>query len=539
MKKSVCILLVALIALSLCGCGGINYGREYAIKDELLMPQSGSADNSKVYYEIFVRSFSDGNGDGIGDFKGVINRLDYLNDGDPKSGKSLGIDGIWFMPIMKTGSYHGYDVTDYYDTNPSYGTLSEFDELVSACAERGIDVIIDLVLNHTSSYHPWFKQAKEAVRSGDLANKYVGWYSLSTAKKTSKWYEIGTTPDGVTYYYEGNFSSDMPELDYDNPEVKAEIVRIIEFWLARGVKGFRLDAVPYIYFDEHTKNIEFLKWFRAECERIDPAVYIIAECWRGQTIVEQYYEAVNCFDFILSGGEGEVAFATKEFFGVEQLTSHIQSYYDGVWGSNPNAVPAPFLSNHDQDRSAGWLSAEDGTLQMAANIYMLLPGVPYIYYGEEIGIKGSRGAASTDANRRLRMLWGDGDTVANPPGATYAESSQPKQTVREAITDGDSIYNHYKRLIMLRRANPEIANGSYTALRFDGYFSFGGALHTYNGGSVAVLHNTSELPLTIDLSLYLNGALTLRGFAGFGEATLDKTTLTIDGRTSVVIRTGP
>jgi alpha-amylase len=202
-----------------------------------------------------------------------------------------------------------------------------------------------------------------------------------------------------------------------------------------------------------------------------------------------------------------------------------------------SAILTPFISNHDMNRAAGYLSVTDFRMQMAANLYLLTYGTPFIYYGEEIGMKGSRGSENTDANRRLAMLWGDKDTVRDPIGSTYSIDKQTNGTVKDQLKDPNSLYNHYKKVIMLRNANPEIARGVYTPLFFTGYSTFGGFLSTYNTLTVGVFHNTSEEAITIDLSLYTEFAFsTLGGYVGKGTATLNGQTLTIDGLTSVVIR---
>src|SRR5919109_147792 len=169
--------------------------------------------NDTVFYEIFVRSFYDSDGDGIGDFNGITSKLDYLNDGDPNTTTDLGITGLWLMPIHPSPSYHGYDVTDYYDVNPEYGTLDDFKSLIDEAHQRGIRITIDLVLNHTSSKHPWFEQAQ------DTTSPYRQWYVWSATPLGGQYWHYGS---GQEYYY-ARFGVGLPDLNYANPEVVKEM----------------------------------------------------------------------------------------------------------------------------------------------------------------------------------------------------------------------------------------------------------------------------------------------------------------------------
>ena len=215
----------------------------------------------------------------------------------------------------------------------------------------------------------------------------------------------------------------------------------------------------------------------------------------------------------------------------------MERYLGRIDGLNEDAMIVPFISNHDMDRAAGYLTPASYNMQFAANLYILSPGSPFIYYGEEIGMRGSRGSANTDANRRLAMLWGDDDKVSDPEGTTYSKDSQADTSVKEQLALDDSLLTYYKRLIMIRAANPEIARGEYKALKLSGTKA-GGFISTLNGSSVCVLHNPSNGTATIDLST-VSGAENFKKISaaiGQGSASLDGTKLTIEGRTSVVLR---
>ncbi len=531
MKKSVVsILLVIIFALALCLSGCAEY--TLTIDDNLMA--NIIDDNYRTFYEIFVGGFSDSNGDGIGDLQGLINRLDYLNDGDPNSGKSLGITGIWLMPINFSMSYHKYDVIDYKTIDPNYGTTDDMKQLISECHKRGVNVIIDLVLNHTSKQHRWFKAAQTARQTGDITSPYYDYYSVKIGSSGDGWYDFATDPQGNHWIYEGNFSSDMPELNYDNPAVKAEIEEVVRYWLVdMNIDGFRLDAVKYFYYGDDARNIELLAWLNDTCKKYKSDAYLVGENWSDQVSVVNYYQSVNCFDFSFAELSGSIVSAVN--YGVGSMFSgDVESYYNATKAKNSDAIMSPFLSNHDMDRSAGYLSAaeKEKTLQLAASLYLLMPGNPFIYYGEEIGMKGSRGSANTDANRRLAMLWGDGDSVQNPVGSTYPESNQNNGTVKEQLSSANSIYNHYKKLIAIRNANPEIARGKVTAVTMFGD-SVAALKFEYNGSIVYVIHNLYSSEIELNVSSL--GISSLRAWVTT-ESALAGSKLTLGGRGSVVLK---
>lgn len=495
------------------------------------------SDNYRTFYEIFVGAYSDSNNDGIGDLKGLSKRMDYLNDGNLNSGNSLGITGIWLMPIMPSPSYHKYDVKDYENIDPKYGTLEDFNELSKICDERDVKLIIDMVLNHSSSEHPWFIEATNAIKRGDLDNKYIDYYTIIHEDEKNDvqgriFYQIGNTD----YYYEGNFSPVMPELNFDNDELKEEFKDVIKFWVDLGVDGFRLDAVKYIYMGEDKKNIEFLKWFDQECKNVKEDFYLVGEDWSNEQHIIDYYEAINCFDFTFSEINGDFCSAVRKINSVTSLTRHTENYITKVKDKNEDAIVHPFLSNHDMDRVGGYMNKKTGNAYTVSNLYLLAPGNPYIYYGEEILMKGSRGTSSTDANRRLAMRWGDGDTIQNPVGSTYKEELQINGTVVSHQQDENSLLNHYKKLIQIRNAYPEIARGEYHSINSE-ISTFGGFYSEYNNQVVGVFHNVDNKEINIDLSKLTNINFTvLRVSVGLNNAKLEGSILTIGGQTSVILK---
>lgn len=243
-------------------------------------PDGGGWAGSGVCYEIFVRSFSDSDGDGVGDFNGLTSKLDYINDGNPSTRKDLGANCIWLMPIAQSPSYHGYDVTNYYEVNRDYGTLADFKRFMSEAHRRGIRVLVDLVLNHSSSEHPYFQSALL-----DSASPYRDWYLWSPTQKKAKGWDAPVwhrSPFRDEYYY-GLFWSGMPDLNLGNPTVKAETERIARFWLnGMKVDGLRLDAVGHLFEAPDTvrnasANNPWLRDYEAALERIAPGSFTIGE----------------------------------------------------------------------------------------------------------------------------------------------------------------------------------------------------------------------------------------------------------------------
>ena len=506
---------------------------EAVVDDATALPAQATDDNYRVFYEIFVGSFSDSDGDGTGDLQGIIDRMDYLNDGDDGDGLSLGVEGLWLSPIFTSASYHKYDVDDYYAIDPAFGTEEDLRQLVELCHERNVKVILDLVINHTGTHNPWFEAFAEAHRSGDTDSPYYDFYCYYTKGETAPAGRTFQKLSGTDIYYECNFSDAMPELNYDNDAVRQAVLDVAAYYMDLGVDGFRFDAAKYIYFGDNGSSAAFWQWYIGQLKAIDPDVYTVAEVWDSDGVTDLYYPALNCFDFTTSQADGLIAQAAQAG-SVNRYTAYVQGYLDRVRALNADAMIVPFLSNHDMDRAAGYLTAGGGNMKMAANLYLLSSGSPFLYYGEELGMRGSRGGANTDANRRLKMEWGDGDTVSDPEGSTY-DHARVDASAADQMADGDSLYSYYKKLIMIRKANPAICRGEYTALELETPKT-GGFTATWEGDTVMVLHNAGTEPAVIQLADLTGLEITgVNAAIGMGGASLDGTTLTLDGQTSAVI----
>ena len=403
-----------------------------------------------VFYEVFVRSFNDSDGDGIGDLQGLIEKLDYLNDGDPTTSDDLGVTALWLMPIMPSPSYHGYDVTDYYAVEPDYGTLDDLRELLEQAHARGIRVIIDLVLNHTSNNHPWFKASRGPK------SEYRDWYIWSDRLPgyTGPWGERVWHFGGVGFYY-GLFWSGMPDLNYRNPEVSVQVFDVVRFWLDEiGVDGFRLDAIRHLIEDgeqqENTAATHFwLKGFHAVSKGWNSEELLLGEVWDSPQAIVPYLdnELDICFEFSLADAilNGVRSSRPAE---IEVALREILSVY-------PSQRFATFLSNHDQDRTMTQLGEDLGKAKLAATILLTSPGVPFIYYGEEIGMTGKK----PDEWIRTPMQWTSDPSAGFTSGWPWERVNYDYKTknVEAQLADPNSLLNHYRELIHLR--------AEYTALR--------------------------------------------------------------------------
>lgn len=408
-----------------------------------------------VFYEIFVRSFYDTDGNGIGDFQGVTQKLNYL--------QNLGITAIWLMPIHPSPSYHGYDVTDYYSVNPEYGTMDDFKNLLKEAHERDIRIIIDLILNHTSSEHPFFVEANR-----DVDSRHRDWYIWSDTSRGQYWH-----PGSHGFYY-GFFSEGMPDLNYRNPEVTAEMFNVTRFWLKEvGVDGFRIDAAKHLIEEgekiENTQSThDWYKEFYEYYKSSSSGAYTVGEAFGAGAFIAKTYQNQfdHLFNFELASG-----FLSSVRTGTN---TPVNSAIKFTLKDDPHFHFATFLTNHDQDRVMSVLEGDIDKAKVAAFLLLTSPGTPFIYYGEEIGMQGRK----PDEDIRRPMQWSSeenaGFTTAVPWRAPA--SDYPQVNVAAQENDPDALLPHYRELIRLRRETPalrseqlalvETANpGVYAALR--------------------------------------------------------------------------
>jgi len=416
-----------------------------------------------VCYEVFVRSFVDSDGDGVGDLRGLISRLDYINDGNPNSTTGLGAKCIWLMPIDKSMSYHGYDVVDYYHVDPRYGTDDDFRSLVAEAHKRGIHVIVDFVPNHSGSQNPWFQAALRDPRS-----PYRDWYRWSKTLPVQKgpwgqeaWHK---SPLRDEYYY-GVFWHEMPDLNYQNPAVRAEMQKVLTYWLKEmHADGFRFDAIPYLVEDgdalQHSRGThDVLRQLGNAVRTVAPGSFTVGEMTDDSPgVMETYYpdQLDSYFAFAVARATMQAA-ATGDASGFFKAVAQANARYpSGRW--------SPFLTNHDQPRVMTVLG-DAGKARVAASAMLMLPGMPFVYYGEEIGMVGPK----PDETIRTPMQWSSAPNGGFSTGTPWEPLQADWRTTNVAAQDSSrqSLLNHYRKLILLRNAHQALASGPLTMLQTD------------------------------------------------------------------------
>ncbi|MHA7128251.1 alpha-amylase family glycosyl hydrolase [Algoriphagus namhaensis] len=522
MKKNL-VSLMLLLGLAIWSC---TVNLEKSTKDTPTQavnywPEAG------VTYEIFVQSFYDSNGDGIGDFNGVTEKLDYVDE--------LGANGIWFMPIMPSPTYHKYDVTDYKAVHPDYGTMEDFKKLLEEAHQRDIKIVIDMIINHTSNQHPWFLEAKKC-RDNPYRDYYV-WAQKDTiadylekkvitldSDNITQWHDPG---QGEDFYY-GFFWGGMPDLNFDNPKVREEIYEIGRFWLEEiGVDGFRLDAAKHIFPDDRPlDNHDFWKEFRTKMEEIKPDVYLVGEVYDKKEIVAPYLPGLPAlfnFDFHYTLLE---AMTTQDGMLLAEKQKEILDFYQDI---TPSFIDATFLSNHDQPRILNDLNSDPAMYKQASAILFTMPGAPYLYYGEEIGMLGLK----PDEHIREPFLW---DESSKDLGrATWI---QPKYSMDSTVTplalqrdNPESYFNHYKGLIALRNQTPALAIGSLDLFEKSYPATVMAYTRTAENQTLAVFHQLGKEKVSFDLP---------EGFEkivySLGDVSISDAKVTLGANASVVLR---
>ncbi len=452
---------------------------------------------SGVFYHIYVPFFRDSDGDGIGDLNGVTQVLDYL--------AGLGIRGIWLSPIHPSPHYHKYDVLNYYAVAPEYGTINDFERLTREAAKRGITVLMDMVFNCTSEYHPaflkacadpaspearmfWFADAEDAA----LLDRSVRWNELEPWRKTA---------DGREYI--GLYSSVMPDLNFNCPLVREECKRIARFWLEKGAGGFRLDSAMHLYsvaevekgLSYHAKNVEWWAEFRDFCRSVRPDCYLVGEVWDTPAVRALYYRGLDS-SFHFNLGNDIADFLHGELPSV-MLNRRLENAYLCAKLADETYTDSPFLSNHDMARFADRLCPEPALQKMAAAIYLTLEGTPFVYYGEELGMRPAADDYCPDygpddefGRSRTAFDWGERSITC----ATQFKNGYLSPDLQAQRRDRTSMYAFYRRMIALRNGSRALTLGRWSPLpcEADGVLSY---RMTYGAETAVVFHNASDVPM--------------------------------------------
>ena len=494
-------LFLLLISITLVGCTSPGSEEVIATATESVVsiaPPAGTDGypwwNDTIFYEVFIRSFYDGDGDAVGDFKGLLEKLDYLQE--------LGITGIYLMPIYPSGDpavdSSGYRVEDYLAVNSDYGTLNEFRTLVAEIHKHGMRVIIDLVLNHTSANHPWFEAAQ------DPDSPYRDYYIWSDSLPASKgpwgqeaWFE------GEQGYYFATFGEDFPDLNYENSTVTEAIYGIVKFWLTDiGIDGFRLDAAQHLIEEDPNHQVDTgstHQWyadFRSYVKGLNPDALLAGEVWNVDPAILASYTEGDELDLIWE-------------FGIQQAV------VDAVYSENSTPIAAAledsmafipeyrfitFLSNHDMTRIMTELENNIEKAKSTAFLILTTPGVPFLYYGEEIGMQG--GGDVEYETLLIPMQWTGQDNTPSWKEAWETVSDDYLQyNVEAEMHDPDSILSFYRELILLRNEHAALRIGNFTVLD-SGSASIFSFLRVSQQERVLVIMNLSESSVTgIELSL--------------------------------------
>ena len=484
-------------------------------------------DDYRTTYEIFVYSFCDSNADGIGDLNGIREKLDYIS--------GLGFDQIWLTPVHPSDTYHKYDVDDYYAIDPAFGTMEDYEALLQECHARGTRVLMDLVLNHTSDTHPWFVAATNYLRTLPEGEEpvfeecpYVWYYTFSREPHD------GFVPlEGTSWYYEARFWSEMPDLNLGNEVVREEVKNIVQFWLDKGVDGFRLDAVTSYVTSNTDANVEFLKYLTDTCKAIKPDCYLVGEAWTDSSSIAKLYTSGidSLFDFPFADAGGIISSTMNGSSKASDYVEAMQLAETSYSQSNPSYVGAPFYTNHDTSRSADYYAQDNGPVtKMAYALSLLMPGNSFVYYGEELGMKGS----GKDECKRAPMYWSDDPQApgmcTGPAGIDDLSMKFP--SLESQMTDDLSLWRWFAEVIRVRKAFPAIARGKTEAVAGISDESVAAFFRrSANDEDVLVVMNLREQAVTKNLSTlgnlrlaavlntseesisYENGSLSMPGYS--------------------------
>lgn len=420
------------------------------------------------------------------------------------------------MPIMQSTTYHKYDVVDYCSIDAEYGTIEDFENLVQECHERGIRVVIDFVINHSSSQHQWFVDACDYLRTLPEGEEpdldvcpYVDYYHFAEEQVSGTYYPVS----GTNWYYEGGFWSEMPDLNLASDVLREELEEISSFWIDMGVDGFRMDAALHFEENDTEFNTETLDWLYSYCTDLNPDFYMVSEVWASKTTIADYYASgtPSMFNFDVADAEGKLIKAARGNYKAANFVESMVGYQTDYADQNPEYIDAPFIANHDMGRVANSLMKDANDMKMACGLLMTMNGSPFVYYGEEIGMSSS---GKKDENKRLPMIWSDTDTTGMTNGPVDADKDivSAFAGVEQQQKDPYSILNYYKRAVRLRNENPEVARGEIEIVAELTEGNQAVITKTYEDSTIAIAYNTSDEVVEISLEETVLGDMEICGY---------------------------
>ncbi|HEY9898463.1 MAG TPA: maltose alpha-D-glucosyltransferase [Pantanalinema sp.] len=491
-----------------------------------------------VFYEVSIRTFQDGNGDGLGDFVGLTSRLDYI--------KELGVDCIWILPMYPSPLRDdGYDISDYKGIHPDLGTLDDFKRFLQEAKRRGLRVIADLVLNHTSSDHPWFQEARKGPDNpyhdyyvwSDDDRKYAGTRIIFTDTEKSNW----TWDESARRYYWHRFFSHQPDLNYENPRVRQEMLDVFTFWMDMGLDGFRADAIPYLFEEEGTssenlpRTHQYLKELRAYMDAHYPEAIMLGEANQWPDDVRAYFG---------DGDELQISFHFPVMPRMYMaLKKESREPLEWILGKTPDIPPdcqwATFLRNHDEltlemvtDEERAYMyrvyapeprmkinvgirrrlwplvDGDRRQVEVLHSLLLSLPGSPVLYYGDEIGM-GDNIHLPDRFGVRTPMQWDDsrnaGFSTARPSELYLSVITDPVYhylavSVQNAQAVPTSFYHWLRRLLAVRKRFRAFGRGSIRFVHPEARQVFA-YVRDFEGEAVLVVNNLSGKALAVDLPL--------------------------------------
>lgn len=471
-RSSLFLAATFLLVLPLSACGG------KAIPEDL-ETRNVIEDKCRNWYEIFVASYYDSDGDGIGDLNGVKAKLDYIKD--------TGYNGIWLMPVFSSPTYHKYNASDYYEIDEDYGDpdpMKDLKGLIDAAHGKNVRVILDLVLNHCSKKNSLYKEswnAHKKERDGAALDPRE-----EEVKDLFSWRDNADGSFGV----EHNFDEDMPEFNFDSAYAKTYFEEVIRYYLVDvGADGFRLDAVPYLYLGNMAKNFEVLNHFYDYAKGIKPDVYFVGECWDSKNVIEKYYENTHLDSYFwfpgsTKGGRAIIDSLNRNGEELAQYSNCLKDMTESVHGH----IAAPFIDNHDMPRAT---RVDEEKAKFQLGLLAMMSGGTFNYYGDELNMKGADGAG--DPGYRTPFPWKSGTGyegfTGRGPETGYLAQEQPSGSLEEQLKDKSSVYNYERKALLLRNQIPGIARGELKEVKPEPDASHLLVTKTYEDKDITIIFN--------------------------------------------------